>query len=878
MDRYLSYYTTGKKETEGKLKIMVCYHESESDLFVRYARTALMRYCNDSVLYYPKNDGSISRQQGDWLQFRSLVGEMDGLFICVTKALITDKTSLARLMLETAIEMNISVLPFFCEPALYDAWNAFMPIQAIDPFNTDPTQINYHTKISDWIDRITPLSEDVVEKIWKNFDYRFFLSYRKLDRKYVDTVMRSVHGRINDRYMGFAGIWYDEALTSDDNYNTIIENKIVDSDLVLMLISPNTFLPNSAGEVNYVLREEYPAFVREKKDIIGILAPGTDASLAMNTFKAIKYFVFLEEEGALNEALSRIELPDSRVKEKTSEVAYHMGLAYLKGVGAEVSIDNAVMLFMYAIKQDGHVEATRRLVEIGFDENEKMKGEDGYYDPGTVSQYALKLFEAAVQRADQCRTDETIKEAFDEVVPLIRRMKKCGDEWPERAMQMGRICLDWVQNILVTYADTDFTRSLEGEVLIEIGEAQYLRHIFRGHNPQGRELGAIAYLPDGIERMRRRPGVLSIKEVDILTQAYDYLADSYYRQGAFGNQRRTLAEKIDFVEKYADNEMDGLQLLEQADTRFLLAEACMMGTQDMLDSAMSYFEDGERYLDDAKPLCNEFQIVKRRIKLYIALGNTFLCKMDITRDRSEALEWKRGAYAWIDEAQHLAERYLERSSEASEKNYIEYLLGRVYLIRHRAYKIDRYKGDDLIRAAANLIVPYAQKNRDYDTLHDYYRVELEILSANMRYVFVDSATTDADLVRELIDAATGVIDEIQNEVRQHNDYWIALDRLELWIMKTQILVLALRKGVRYPAIIRDIEECIYVSESHCKNILNKEGTDKSRVLLGSMDELSVICQNFYQMIGNQEAMLEWHKTACRVIEDIKESALNDYMK
>lgn len=873
INNILNFYTTGKKTADGKLKVFVCYHEAEPELFVKYARAELMRYCDDSVLYYLDStdlNRSVERQ------ILSLIGEMDGVFICVTRRLLYDANCFARAVIDDAVRLGRPILPYFCEADLYDLWNSFMPIQAIDPFKTDSTQIKYDIKISNWVEKIRPLSEDIVEKIWSNFEYIFFLSYRKMDRQYVDTLMRNIHGQVTGNPLAFAGIWYDEALTSDENYNTIIANKIEESDIILMLITPNIFAPNDKGEDNYIISTEYPAF--ENKKIIGVVVPGTDVELAAEYFPAVQYFVSLEDADSIREAIFRVGLPDDRVRTKDADNEYYSGLAYLKGIGTEINIDNAAILLMHAVYLNEHEDALRRIIEIELDENEKLKGEDGYYDPGSAAENALKLYKKAYERAEADKNHVTVKAVHDELILLIRQLKVCGEKWVETALKLGMTHLSWNDDIIGNYADDEFTRSLRGETLIEIGELQYLRHVFRGYNIQGREPGAIAYLPEGIELFRLRPGEPTLKETDIIIHAYDCLADSYYRQGTFSNQCRTLEEKIAFVEKYAVNEMDGIQMLERSDTLFQLAEACMMGRQDMLNAALSYFGRVLDYIDRADGLCSDFQIVKRRIRLYIGIGNAFLCKMDISQNQLDRIEWKNSAYRQFDKAEKTAVAFLETDPKNTERAYVEYLLGRTYLKKHCANKIDNITDQALVKAASDRIIAYRGVCEDYDVLHDYYRVQMEIMNFNMRYVFIESETLNTELVYNMLEMLDNTINQIQDDVRQHNDYWLALDRLEFYITKTQLLVLAFKNGMRTQSVVNDIENNIYISESYIKHIVNKKDTDKSRVLLGSMYELCIISRDFYSMIGNERAMLEWIKTAGTVIDDVKKCALNDYMK
>lgn len=878
MNDYLSYYTTGTRDTTGKLKILVCYHPDEENLF-KSARAELMNYCDQAVLFYPANQTLYSGDTDYMDHILGFMPEMHGLFICVTSKLLSDDGNAAKKMMDAARAGSIPILPYFCEPDLFDSWNQYLEIQAINPFDSDSTQISYHTKVANWIEQITPLSEDVVNQIWQQFEHRIFLSYRKMDRKYVDRLMRNIHGDVRNNPYAWSGIWYDEALTSEDNFNQIIMDQIANSDLFLMLITPNTFAPNSKGEKNYVLEKEYPAM--EQGNIIGILAEDVDEDLARSTFPNILIYVKLDDLASLSRALHLYLSSYVDIDSKTARDFYLMGLAYLKGIGTEISISNSVPLFLTALNKELLPEAVHALVSLSFDPAEKAKGDDGFYDPDYGIELQVKLISSMIEKQTPANDYHGIQNIFNEMITLLRYLIACDQEaLYVKAYQLFQTFLGWIRLLQKDLPNDSFLESLAGELDIEMGHLQYKRHVFRDHNERRLEDGAIAYLKTGIPQMKLRfENRPSIKMADLytLTGAYDMLADSYYKQGTFSKQRLALLEKFAFVEKYADNEMDRAQLLELSDSYYLLAEACMMCDQTHLDEAISFFETSMKYLLEASEIMEDLQTVQRSIKLQNAFGKAICCKMDLEQDHTTADLLLSAAMCHHEEAVQLAKDYLQAHPNDSTL-FVQYLLGVTYLDYYRLSKINNAMNYELLDEAYDMICSYVDINQDYDVLHSYYRVQLEMMYSKMYHIFANSTTPQINTLQNVLSTIDSLINEIEEDSKKHNDYWLSLDRVELYSAKAEFLLKIYKAGIQSPDILNDIDRALYAATSYGTNIYTKDVSENSAVLLGALWKAWILNRDLYMIIGDQNEVFRSIQIAGQYIERRKKDCLNDYMK
>ncbi|MDO4188241.1 MAG: hypothetical protein Q4D29_04555 [Lachnospiraceae bacterium] len=883
IEKVLDFYTTSSKDITGKTKIMVCFHETEPELFIQYARPELMKFCDNAALLYPHDQIGLVDNEKYQNLIIDLVSEMNGLFICVTKKLLDSPNSYAKSLINTAVDSNIPILPYFCEPDLFRSWNEYLEYQGIDPFSNDPTQISYNIKIANWIEHITPVSKDIVDNIWKSFNSKIFLSYRKLDRKYINTIMKNIHDDARTNSLSFTGVWYDEALTPEGKFWDIIKQQIDTCNLAIMLITPHTFEHADDGSDNFVISSEYPALEKSGKTIIGILTHDADKILARSVFPAIKNYVFIEEALELRQLILSAISEDAQTVKMTGDNLYNTALAYLNGIGAEISIDNAVYLLNEAVKNDNHTDARRKLIDIHFSEDERAKGEDGYFDTKLGGNMQLEIIVSAMSALDADSSTDNICNVFNEYIILIRLYKSCADqESLKRALDIAIICMDWIHDFEKKSSFDELFQKFSGYVNIEIGEIQYMRHIFRDKNAQWREPGAIWYLALGIPLLQQfiDENDSSTDDLHLIMKAYDILADSYYRQGSFTKQCSTLLDKTNFAKSYTQNEMDRAQILARADSYFKLGEAYMMCSLSDIPKAVETFAKVRVLLDDAQNLLDDIQITKRWVHFYKAFGNTMLCLMDISKTNEERSKWYQSALSELDNGILTLDIYLSSHNKSNEVALAKYLYGVMLLNIFRAHRVNNDSDSKLLDQAMNCIGPYAEGSSDYDVMHNLYKLQLEILSNIISVIFENPSEADADDIYQTLRWIDSKTNEIEKDTRQHNDYWLAIDRLEFYSMKAGLLLNTIKlnnPSIPINTIIRELRDTLYIAESHGRNLLKNASSEPDRVLLGALWQLSIRQCKFYEYIGDEASMYEAIQKSGELAELIKNSCRNDYM-
>ena len=274
---------------------------------------------------------------------------MNLFVIPITPRLLTDSAGLRVLEQDLAIanEYNIPVLPLMQKKGLERSYNRVPQLkhrQFLDKHAEDVTALAYHTKLENFLDSVL-LRWEQIQEIQDAFAAKIFLSYRKVNRKMAQDLMRMIH---QAPILRDVSIWYDEFLTPGEDFNENIREVLQESNLFTLVVTDNLL---EAG--NYVLLHEYPAALKLRKTVLPV---------QMETIKHEKFRqAFLEAdkaEDAIKRAIKE-QVRDmvggtdaaavcSQVQKNLNQVLqsplaenndpqqlFLMGLAYLHGIGVE---------------------------------------------------------------------------------------------------------------------------------------------------------------------------------------------------------------------------------------------------------------------------------------------------------------------------------------------------------------------------------------------------------------------------------------------------------------------------------------------------------------------------------------------------------------
>lgn len=352
------------------------------------------------------------------------LGRSNLFVVPVTNKLLTSPNRAIDEDIPYALKNHIPVLPILMEAVDDEVYSSkFGELQYLNPLSDDQTEIPYEEKLKKYLESVL-IGKELADRIRHAFYAYIFLSYRKVDRVYANTLMRLIHSIPDCR--DFA-IWFDEFLTPGESFKVNIEKALDDCKLFTLLVTERLFKKNvneNGEEVdNFVIANELP-MAKDKRAERGteIFAvemedAGEDAPSRLEADEYIRYDD-AEFRERLLAAISKIKYDAV----DTPEHAFLIGLAYLEGIDMEVNRERAVKLIESAAEAD-LAEAIEKLIRmhkdgvgVARDANAVQKWSerlaDHYYKrifskKGTIKS-KKKLFELFSHYADEYFA-ETIK-------------------------------------------------------------------------------------------------------------------------------------------------------------------------------------------------------------------------------------------------------------------------------------------------------------------------------------------------------------------------------------------------------------------------------------------------------------------------------------
>lgn len=335
----LGYKTNGNEKPKGKPRVyFACHHEDFQQAFPRLCRDLFQSH--DCAVYYTED-----MQTPFAPEEAALLREYNLVVVAVTRKLLETPNRAMDMDIPQALQLHVPVLPVLLEPGLdglYTQPDKFGSLQYLSAVSTDDTQIAYQDKLKKYLDAVL-LSRDTAERIRAAFSARIFLSYRKKDRSYANTLMRMIHAQPGCRDMA---IWFDEFLVPGKSFSQSISEVLAGSDLFALLVTPNV-LEEPDGKPNFVMGEEYPAARSAGLPILPICMEQTDMAALREKFEGLPACV--DPSAAEEFSLALAQLAARLGKGENNPVHdFLIGLAYLEGIDMEIDRQRGLELITAA--------------------------------------------------------------------------------------------------------------------------------------------------------------------------------------------------------------------------------------------------------------------------------------------------------------------------------------------------------------------------------------------------------------------------------------------------------------------------------------------------------------------------------------------------
>ena len=334
------------RNPNGLIKTLYFASDKDFDIYFSKITDQILKLYKNVAFYYSENPEDITDEVLDSIT----------LAVCpITMSFLADDCKARKLLFQKILDKHIAMLPIMEEQGIDNIYYIVCgKIQYLDDSKKDETALDFEHKLTAFLNDIL-LEDSISEKIKDAFDAYIFLSYRKKDRKHANEIMRLIHK--ND-FMRDIAIWYDEYLVPGENYSDAIEDAILKSKLVTLVVTPNL-----VNEENYVKSIEYPLVHKENKPVLPILAQDTDHEDLIRSFEELPSPIDIDSPEQISDVLLSVFKDEGMKENDDPDHLFFIALAYIYGIDVEMNIEKAIELLDKASIL-GNIEASRKLVSI----------------------------------------------------------------------------------------------------------------------------------------------------------------------------------------------------------------------------------------------------------------------------------------------------------------------------------------------------------------------------------------------------------------------------------------------------------------------------------------------------------------------------------
>lgn len=348
------YKTLGNSTPRSKPGVFFACHPDDFDRDFATLTDDILRI-NNCAIWYKDNQNEVMDRETLEITF----GQMQLLVIPVTENLIQKPSFALDVLLPFAVEQHIPVLPIITEAnhTLAERFNAITDgMQMLNRTDTDESALSYEDKLEKFVNSVL-VNNETAEAVRRAFDAYVFLSYRKKDRTFANSLMRRIH---ENPELEHIAIWFDEYLVPGESFTSGIEKALKQSPIFVMAVTEHLL-----EEGNYVKEHEYKAAEHYQKIIVPVDMVGLNCQqkqMLREWYNGIPELHDFNDQASFHDRFMRaLKLAAIHPGERTNEHDFYIGLAYLMGIDVEVNRERAKALIEKAAK-GGYAEASQKLV------------------------------------------------------------------------------------------------------------------------------------------------------------------------------------------------------------------------------------------------------------------------------------------------------------------------------------------------------------------------------------------------------------------------------------------------------------------------------------------------------------------------------------
>lgn len=303
----------------------------------------------------------------DKFQLLKEVEHMDAVICFVTELFMSSSNKIVDFLFLNIIKLKKPVLPIVVGEGLENVFDKkyshihFIKCKDIRKLRYDMIEEFVRgiqvtrTKQHQWF--------EVQDARFECFSQSFFISYRKVDGKYIDYVQRKIH---KEMALIDTQLWYDSYLVPGENYDENLIKMINKCSVILLLVTSHLLESD-----HYVKRVEMRYAKKFRKPVVAILMEKMEKKDLEALFYqyGIDKVYDLREWKSFTDILSdaNIQLPDVEIYPQR---LVRIGMAYMNGMHIERNVQIACELLYQATKYS-YLPAFEKLLEIKTGEYEE---------------------------------------------------------------------------------------------------------------------------------------------------------------------------------------------------------------------------------------------------------------------------------------------------------------------------------------------------------------------------------------------------------------------------------------------------------------------------------------------------------------------------
>lgn len=617
---------------------------------------------NDCAIYYCNSPHTNSIEDEEFFQ---KLQHMSLIVVPVTKTLLSHFPHVLELEISFAQKNNISILPLIREPGVEKRFNElFDDLHCLHSYNTHPDFPDYPGRLSNYLQAVF-MNDFEKEEIKKYFSSRIFLSYRRQDHSYAQQLMRIIHQQ--PQYQDVA-IWYDKFLIPGENFNDTIKEEIAQSDLFVMVVTPN-ILKND----NYVMKHEYPEALKAQKPIVAVEMVHTNHNNLRRYFSEITENVDICDVSALVGALDKY-LPTIKKAEYCNSHDYYIGLAYLYGFMVENDSTKAVS-FITSSAENGYKEAIHRLAYM------YLTGNGVPRDTDRALIWSRRYVDILKQEAKENPDIAPISLAYAQ--------KQLGDIYRESNLQQALVAYEAYVRTMYLIACHEgspvFYRHL-AEACCELGNM---------HRTAGNRDSAYRCVEQGIHLTKQIAEQLKTSaSMRSYAKTCDYYGHILTFDGMYAEAKKQFATALELRQKANAHIVDHKESLAALSSSY--------GNLSRVCGALGENEECLLYSKLALEIDEKTNLRERTTQ---SLHNLLISTLDMGNSMLHAEEWEE-AKTYLERAVQLAKQLVEKNSSVEHRRYLALgfcSLGQLY------YRIGQY--DDAVANCTKTIELFNKLDR-----------------------------------------------------------------------------------------------------------------------------------------------------------------------